>query len=155
MFADKELRPKWDEMYSHGVTLEIIDMATCTFSGVCAFVHVCSLFLTAISYNAFHAPWPVSPRDFCVLGRTVVRLKHSRVVVLSALCPSHSQMARSSSFQSVSNTQRLLHCRFVLSVTFCLRFDQCPPVSGYVRGRLIYGGTLCEVLFTLVVAPLL
>ena len=28
--------------------------------------------LTSVNYSAFHAPWPISPRDFCIAARLKV-----------------------------------------------------------------------------------
>ena len=55
MFASAEARPKWDEMYGDGRVVERVDANT------------------VISWAYFTAPWPVSSRDFCSLGRSVVR----------------------------------------------------------------------------------
>ncbi len=54
VFAAASIRPKWDEMYDKGQVLETLDMNT------------------VISYASFKAPWPVSGRDFCSIGRSVL-----------------------------------------------------------------------------------
>jgi hypothetical protein len=63
VFACGEARSKWDEMYDSGRVVEQID------------------YNTVISYAAFRAPWPVSGRDFCSIGRTVVNPQNGAVFI--------------------------------------------------------------------------
>lgn len=55
VFAASSLRTKWDDMFDRGDILEVVDTNT------------------MISYGALKAPWPVSPRDFCTVGRAIVK----------------------------------------------------------------------------------
>jgi hypothetical protein len=55
VFASSDVRGRWDEMYNKGEVVERIDTNT------------------TVSYGAFKAPWPVAPRDFVTIGRSVVR----------------------------------------------------------------------------------
>jgi START domain/Integral peroxisomal membrane peroxin len=54
VFADQSNRAEWDEMFSHGRTLQQVDEHT------------------NIYHHAMKAPWPVKARDMVLLNRTIV-----------------------------------------------------------------------------------
>jgi hypothetical protein len=112
LFNSPDWRPLWDQMYSGGSKVAEVDA------------------LTGVSYSAFGAPWPVSGRDFCALGRSIIlppaSISGAATPGAVASVAAHSDVGALFTFSAST-----VH-------------PQCPEKKGLVRGQLHFCGLWIE-----------
>jgi len=111
LFNSPDWRSQWDGMYAKGEKIEVLDQ------------------FTSITYSAFAAPWPVSGRDFCALGRTV-------------LLPSKESEGEATANAGSSSSTYPVHTVFTFSIN--IDHPNCPPRKPFVRGELMFCGVWVE-----------